>query len=151
MRNLFLEDVADQTVIWQGANWYMLLVFLEYDWTYSTVEHERNFTPAVVFGFLYDEEFAEDVLFKFSSFSRAQLLCDCSTQMNLTPKGGWTGEKVEEALITDENYVGPLRWLSQTETGEKLWLQLSEVYEQVHCHGKNANELLRSPVCLSMD
>lgn len=91
------------------------------------------------------------MLFKFSTFSRAQLLCDCSTQMNLTTRGGWTGEKVEEALITDENYVGPLRWLSQTETGEKLWLQLSEVYEQVHCHGKNANELLRSPVCLSMD
>ena len=77
----------------------MLLVFLEYDWTYCIVEHGRNFTPAVAFGFLYDEEFAKDVLFKFSTFSRAQLLCDCSTQMNLTTRGGWTGEKVEEALI----------------------------------------------------
>ena len=74
--------VTDQTVIQQDAIWSLLLVFLEYDQTYSIVEHRRNLTPAVSFGFLYDEKFAKDVLFKLPTFNRAQLLRDCSTVFN---------------------------------------------------------------------
>ena len=146
LRKLILANVTDQPVVFHGAILYLLLVILGYDWTFSIVEHRRNFTPAVNFGFLYDEELAEDVLLKLSSFTRSQLLRDSSTQLNLTTRGRWTEEKVEKVLTTEENYVGPLRWLLKTETGEKLWNQLSEVYEQVRCHGRNANELLRSPL-----
>ena len=137
--------MAGEAVVFKGAVWYLLLVLLEYDWTFSIVEHGRNFTPAVFFGFLYDEEFSKDVLFKLSTHSRAQLLRDCSVQMNLTTRGGWTGESIAKALSTDESYVGPLRWLLKSKTGEELWQQLSQVYEQVRCHGKNVNTLLRSP------
>ena len=92
LRKLILENVAGRPAVFIGAIWYLLLVFLEYDWTFSIVEHGRNFTPAVIFGFLYDEELAEDVLLKLSSFTRSQLLRDCSTQMNLTTRGSWTEE-----------------------------------------------------------
>jgi len=107
--------MAGEAVVFKGAMLYLLLVLLEYDWTFSIVEHGRNFTPAVFFGFVYDEEFSKDVLFKLFTHSRAQLLRDCSVQMNLTTRGGWTGESIAKALSTDESYVGPLRWLLKTD------------------------------------
>ena len=54
LRKLILANVTDQPVVFHGAILYLLLVILGYDWTFSIVEHRRNFTPAVIFVFLYD-------------------------------------------------------------------------------------------------
>ena len=144
LKKEILTTVAGTTAIFKPAFWFLLLALLEYDWTFSIVEHGRNFSPAILLCFLYDEELAKGVLFTLSKFTRAQLLEDCSEQLNLTTRGGWAGKKIVTALDSQKTtYVGPLRWLYKS--GNILWSQLSNLYDQVYSEGGNVNLLLRSP------
>ena len=118
-------------------------MLLEYDWTFSIVEHGRNFSPAIVFGFLYDQELAKEVLLTLSSFTRTQMLDDCSIQLNLTTRGLWSGKKLHNMLEVG-GYVGPLRWFLSTQAGEKLWKQLSSLCEEAKSSENQVSELLRS-------
>ena len=117
-------------------------MLLEYDWTFSIVEHGRNFSPAIVFGFLYDQELAKEVLFTLSSFTRTQMLDDCSIQLNLTTRGLWSGKKLHNMLEVG-GYVGPLRWILSTQAGEKLW-ELSSFCEEAKSSENQVSERLRS-------
>ena len=107
------------------------------------MEHGRNFSPANVFGFLYNQELAKEVLITLSSFTRTQMLDDCSIQLNLTTRGMWSGKKLRNMLEVG-GYVGPLRWILSTQTGEKLWEQLSSLCEEAKCSENQVSERLRS-------
>ena len=103
---------------------------LDYDWTFFIEEPGRNFFPAVIFGFLFDEELAQEILDKKVETPRAELLQDCATHLNVTTRRKWTSAKVDSILIVDERfYLQPFRWMLSTKLGGSLKGYLKTLYE----------------------
>ena len=96
-----------------------------------------------MYGFLYDLELAKEFLLTLSSFTRTQLLDDCSIQLNLTTRGLSSGKKLHNMLEVG-GYVGPLRWILSTQAGEKLWEQLSSLCEEAKSSENQVSERIRS-------
>ena len=103
---------------------------LDYDWTFFIEEPGRNFFPAVIFGFLFDEELAQEILVKKVETPRAEFLQDCATHLNVTTRRKWTSAKVDSILIVDERfYLQPFRWMLSTKLGGSLKGYLKTFYE----------------------
>ena len=103
---------------------------LDYDWTFFIEVPGRNFFPAVIFGFLFDEELAQEILDKKVETPRAEFLQDCATHLNVTTRRKWTSAKVDSILIVDERfYLQPFRWMLSTKLGGSLKGYLKTLYE----------------------
>ena len=97
-----------------------------------------------MFEFIYDEEVAKEALLTLASFTRTQLLDDCSKQLNLTTRGLWSGKKLHN-ILKDGRYVGPFRWILSTQVVEKLWEQLSLLCEEAKSSEVVVAERLKLP------
>ena len=76
-----MREVVEKDATFQGSLWYLLLLLLEYERTFLIEEHGRNFSPAVIFGFLVDKELAQEILVKIVETPRAELLQDCAPNL----------------------------------------------------------------------